>query len=89
MPETTTQPKTETRSLSVIAAEIRRDWKNVYFGAVPYLSAMSSLDKITDRYYEDDARTVVTYFLGNAKTWKGETAKRIKAELNAMLKGAK
>jgi hypothetical protein len=28
------------RSLSVIAAEIRRDWKRVNFAAVPYLQAL-------------------------------------------------
>lgn len=31
-----------TRPISTIADEIRRDWKNVYFGAVPYLNAMAS-----------------------------------------------
>lgn len=82
-----TATATATRPLSVIAAEIRRDWKNVYFGAVPYLSAMGALNDINDNYMQDSARTVVIYFLGNAKTWRGETAKRVKAELNAMLKG--
>lgn len=75
------------RSLSTIAAEIRADWKNVYFGAVPYLQAMRSLDSIGDVYGYDDARSIVLYFLSNATTWKGETARRIKAELKAMLKG--
>jgi hypothetical protein len=30
----------------------------------------------------------VRYFLANATSWKGETARAIKAELKAMLKGA-
>jgi hypothetical protein len=75
---------TAQRSLSTIAREIRQDWKKVYFGAVPYLDAMSSLDKITDSYYQDSAKSIVLYFLSNASTWKGETAKRIKAELKKM-----
>lgn len=76
----------ESRSISDIAREIRKDWKPVNYAAVPYLSAMSGLDKITDTYGADSAKTVVSYFLGNAASWKGETAKRIKLELKALLK---
>ena len=78
--------KVENRSLSVIAAEIRKDWKKPYFGAVPYLNAMMCLDKITDNYGFDSAKSIVLYFLANASSWKGETARRIKKELNAMAK---
>jgi hypothetical protein len=74
------------RKLSEIAAEIRRTWPKPYFGAVPYLDAMRSLSSINDHYYEDDARSVVAYFLANAATWRGEDAKRIKKELNQMIK---
>jgi hypothetical protein len=77
------------RSLSVIAREIGENWPKVYFGAVPYLSAMLSLDKITDHYGADDARGIVLYFLSNATSWRGPEAKRIKAELNVMLKRSK
>jgi len=77
---------TNTRPLYAIAREIRRDWKKVYFGAVPYLDAMSCLDSIEDNYYFDSARSVVLYFLANASTWRGDTAKRIKAELRSMTK---
>ena len=72
------------RPLYQIAKEIRQDWKNVYFGAVPYLQAMSTLDSINDNYMMDSAKSVVLYFLSNAGTWKGETAKRIKTELKQM-----
>jgi hypothetical protein len=77
---------TQTRPLYDIANEIRKDWKPVYFGAKPYLEAMSSLDKITDDFGMDSGKSMVAYFLSNASTWRGETAKRIKAELNKMLK---
>jgi hypothetical protein len=77
---------TSVRPLHEIADEIYQDWSKVYFGAVPYLDAMASLNKITDNYYFDSAKTIVLYFLSNAGTWKGETAKRIKAELKAMAK---
>lgn len=75
-----------TRLLSDIAFEIKRDWKNVYFGAVPYLHAMMTLNSINDMYGMDSGRSIVAYFLGNASTWRGETARRIKKELNDMLK---
>ena len=74
------------RPLHEIAREIRGDWKNVNFGAKPYLDALASLDSINDSYYQDSAKSVVLYFLSNASTWRGETAKRIKAELKALAK---
>lgn len=74
------------RSLSVIANEIKADWKKVNYAAAPYLQAMAGLQSITDKYYQDSARSVVLYFLCNAGTWRGETAKRVKAELNKMIK---
>lgn len=74
------------RSISMIAREIRRDWKNVYFGAVPYLDAMGDLNNIRDNYGVDSAKSIILYFLSNASSWRGETAKRIKAELKAMVK---
>lgn len=74
------------RPLYEIAKEIRRDWRPVNFAAKPYLEAMASLDKMTDKYMYDDAKSIVLYFLSNASTWRGETAKRIKAELKSMVK---
>lgn len=75
-----------TRPLYEIAREIRKDWTKPYFGAVPYLAAMQELDAITDTFGYDSADSVVVYFLSNASTWRGETAKRIKAELRSMTK---
>jgi len=72
------------RPLFQIAKDIRTDWKKPYFGAVPYLDAMRDLSDINDKYGFDSARSIVQYFLANAGTWRGETAKRIKAELKAM-----
>lgn len=74
------------RTLNEIAIEIKRDWKAPYFGAVPYLEAMRSLRTVDDAYYEDSAESIVLYFLSNAKAWRGDTARRVKAELKALLK---
>jgi hypothetical protein len=81
---------TTARPLYEIANEIRKDWKatakngKIYFGAVPYLDAMSTLTSINDNYIMDSGKSVVIYFLANAGTWRGETAKRVKAELKKM-----
>jgi hypothetical protein len=42
---------------------------------------MSTLDSIDDNYMFDSGKSVVIYFLSNASTWRGETAKRLKVEL--------
>ena len=81
-----TKKTNESRSLSTIAVEIRRDWQKPYFGAMPYLQAMMCLDSVNDNYGFDTGKSIVIYFLANAGTWKGETARRIKKELNAMIK---
>ena len=72
------------RPLYEIAREIRSDWTKVSPYAKPYLDAMSELSSIDDNYYLDSGRSVVLYFLSNASGWRGETARRIKAELKGM-----
>lgn len=81
-----------TRPLYEVAAEVKADWSKaksgVYFGAVPYLDAMSTLRTMDEDYYADPASEVVMYFLANATSWRGETAQRVKGELKAALKDA-
>lgn len=77
----------QVRPLYEIAAEIRKDWgAKMYFGAKPYVGAMLTLNSIDDKYMCDDARTIVNYFLANACSWRGEVARRVKKELNDMIK---
>lgn len=77
----------KSRPICEIAREIHKLWGNkIYFGAKPYLSAMLSLNDISDKYMFDSGDMIVRYFLANASTWRGEDAKRIKAELKEMLK---
>lgn len=72
------------RPLHMIANEIKKDWKKVYFGAVPYLHAMAGMDSIDEDYGYDSGVSIVVYFLANAQTWRGATARRVKKELKAM-----
>jgi hypothetical protein len=85
MSAVTTQ-RIKTMTISEIAYVVANDWHNVYFGAVPYLDAMMELTSINDDYGQDRGRDVVAYFISNAATWRGPTARMVKAELKARLK---
>ena len=75
------------RTLHEIAFEIQRDWKGIgpNHPAFPYLGAMNFLDTIDDFFGCDSAKSIVNYFLANASGWRGENAKRIKAELRELV----
>lgn len=73
------------RSIATIAKEISATWPKVNYAAKPYLKAMYSLNKISDAYYYDTGKEIVLRFLSNAGGWRGDDAKRIKAELRAMM----
>ena len=75
------------RPIYEIASDIRTNWPKINYAAAPYLDAMRDLNAITDKYVWDTGASVVRYFLANASTWRGPEAKRIKLELNTMLKG--
>lgn len=74
------------RPISTIALEISNDWAKINYGAKPYLEAMLSLNSINDKYGWDSAKGIVLYFLSNASTYRGETAKRLKNELKQLTK---
>lgn len=75
------------RTFRAIAMDIKSVWLNVYFGAVPYLEAMLTLDTTDPNadYFYDKAGDIVRYFLANAQTFRGADAKRLKAELKSMI----
>lgn len=78
------------RPLNQIASEILDDHKTqgkkLYFGAVPYVQAMQSLGQASESYGADPGTQIVAYALSNLSTWRGEKAREIKKELNAILK---
>ena len=73
------------RPIYEIARDIRTNWPKVNYAAAPYLAAMRDLNAISDKYVYDTGESVVRCFLANASAWRGPEAKRIKAELKAML----
>jgi hypothetical protein len=77
--------------LSDIASIIRRDFreqgKKIPPAAQPYLDALSTLGTVDDQYGMDSGKSIVAYALSNLGSYKGETARLVKAELKARLKG--
>lgn len=79
------------RTFAEIAREIKSLWDRSDYGwckcAIPYLDAMLEINSTSKDapYYYEDAQTVVLYFLANVDYWRGEDARRIKAELKAMV----
>ena len=71
----------ENKTISEIAGIIRQDWHKVNFAAKPYLEAMGSLESVKSSFGYDSGKSVVLYFLSNASSWRGETAKAVKIEL--------
>ena len=89
-PYTTSKGDTMPRPINHIAGEIAMDWcvdgvSKVNYAAQPYLDAMFRLQSIDEDYGYDTGRSVVVYFLSNASSYRGETARKLKAELKAML----
>ncbi len=73
------------RKIHEIAKEITQEWKNINYAAKPYLEAMLKLETVNDNYGMDDGKSIVLYFLSNARSFKGEAARRIKLELSKMV----
>jgi hypothetical protein len=74
------------RPLHKIADDITAFWPEPYFGAVPYIRVMRRMNLLTDRVGAEDGAEVARRFLVNAARWRGEHARRVKLELNTMLK---
>ena len=72
-----------------IAVLISEDWNPANYAAKPYLDAMRSVEDLSSPYGADDGRTIVLYFLSNASSWRGDTAKAVKAELKKRLAAAR
>ena len=80
--------ETNTRPLHEIARETLRNPSlkgNARTYAEPYLSAMLTLDNVTEFYGADSGRGIVAYALANLQTWRGDDARRIKAELKKLI----
>lgn len=73
----------------MIVRDLRAQGKQVPAAARPYLDAMRTMGSINENYGSDSGASIVAYLLSNLATYKGETAKAIKAELKSRLKNQK
>lgn len=75
------------RTFREIAIEIQSVWKNMSPYAMPYVRAMLKLptNDPSANYGCEQASEQVMRFLANASGWRGSDARRIKAELKAMI----
>lgn len=79
------------RHINTIAAEVSTLWitngasRNVKNLAKPYLEAMMEIRTVRDTYGLESGDEVVRQFLTSAKNWRGDDARRIKAELKHIL----
>lgn len=73
------------REIREVAVDIRKAWPKVNYAAAPYLDAMASLKGPGDAFFQDDAKSIVLYFLSNASSFKGDAAKALKAELKSII----
>lgn len=80
-------PESELRLMTIsgLANLCARDWRNVWFGAAPYIEAMREMRSIDSPVLQESGREVVRYFLSNAKLWRGPVAVAVKAELRRRL----
>ena len=81
-----TKSEYQNMTLGQLAAVIRLDWVKVNFAAAPYLDAMDCLESARDNFGHDSGKSVILYFLGNARQWTGDTAREVKAELKRRVK---
>jgi hypothetical protein len=80
------------RPLNQLAAAILVDWKQSPSSgsyrrfALPYVEAMLTMNNCEDRYGLEWGDMIVARALNALHQWRGETARKVKAELNEHLK---
>jgi hypothetical protein len=79
-----TNVQTPSRPLYEICQEIRKDWRTMPEHARAHFRAIEHANSIDEMYGCDSVKSEILYFLGNAQTWKGEVARRIKIELKKL-----
>jgi len=74
------------RDICEIAGDIARDPSltgTARATSMPYLDGLKCVRTSSDMFGMDNAGHLVAYALGNLKSWRGESARALKAELKA------
>lgn len=72
--------------VSLIRRDLQTQKKPVPFDAAPYLSALGTMNNLSDHYGVETGAQILPYLLSNLQTYKGPIARLVKAELNTRLK---
>ncbi len=76
----------ESRPIHEIAKDIRKDWTKIDPRTNEYLKCLERMDRVNDMVGMEYGDMVVAHFLAfAAPRWRGEVARKIKAELNLVL----
>jgi hypothetical protein len=62
-----------------------KNWKAVFWSCHPQIEAMLALQTTSDKYFFDDATSIICSALANMGTYRGSNAKNYKNELRAMV----
>lgn len=76
------------RPLYQFAGTIKRNWDNIDAKAKIYVEKMFSLNQVEpdkEGKSYDPARVVISGFLQNSRTWRGELARQVKRELKEII----
>ena len=73
----------------IISRDLQSQGKEVPYNLVPYLDALRQMDSADDVYGVESGKSIIAYALSNMASYKGPTAKAVKAELKRRMKESK
>ena len=73
----------------IISRDLQSQGKKVPYNLVPYLDALRQMDSADDVYGVESGKSVIAYALSNMASYKGPTARAVKAELKSRMKASK
>jgi len=73
----------------IISRDLQSQGKEVPYNLVPYLDALRQMDSADDVYGVESGKSIIAYALSNMTSYKGPTARAVKAELKSRMKASK
>lgn len=73
----------------IISRDLQSQGKEVPYNLVPYLDALRQMDSADDVYGVESGKSIIAYALSNMASYKGATARAVKAELKSRMKASK
>lgn len=73
----------------LISRDLQSQGKEVPYNLVPYLDALRQMDSADDVYGVESGKSIIAYALSNMTSYKGPTARAVKAELKRRMTASK